>query len=196
MLFTLTSRFSRLAACDAPIRCKRRDARAANGEPLRGGSISDLMRRSSDTAGSRASPLATRDSLDRSSLTIMDIRTLTAEKQPRSANEMVALVAYYLSELAPEAERSTTVNPDTIRGHFKMAGVPLPRVLRSVLPNATVAGYLENVSRGEYRLNPVSYNLVVHGLPRSSGPGPAGPSGRPIRRGAGKKTRQPSQRGR
>ena len=30
---------------------------------------------------------------------ITDIRSLTAEKQPRSANDMVALVAYYLSEL-------------------------------------------------------------------------------------------------
>src|SRR5712692_6847523 len=63
---------------------------------------------------------------------ITDIRTLTAEKQPRSANEMVALVAYYISELAPESERSDTVNPDTIRRYFKMAPFPLPRVLRSV----------------------------------------------------------------
>ena len=34
---------------------------------------------------------------------ITDIRTLTAEKQPRSANEMAALVAYYVSELAPRS---------------------------------------------------------------------------------------------
>jgi hypothetical protein len=46
--------------------------------------------------------------------TITDIRTLTAEKQPRSANEMAALVAYYVSELAPDADRSDTVNPDLI----------------------------------------------------------------------------------
>jgi len=125
-----------------------------------------------------------------------DIRALTAEKQPRSANEMVALVAYYLSELAREGERSDTVNADTIRRYFKMAAFPLPRVLRNVLPNATAAGYLENVSRGEYRLNPVGYNLVVHGLPRSSGPGPAAPSGRPTRRGTGKKARKSGRRGR
>jgi hypothetical protein len=31
---------------------------------------------------------------------IADIRALTAEKQPRSVNEMVALVAYYVSELS------------------------------------------------------------------------------------------------
>ncbi len=127
---------------------------------------------------------------------VADIRTLTAEKQPRSANEMVALIAYYLSELAPEGERSDTVNAATIRRYFKMAGFPLPSVLRNVLPNAAAAGYLENVSRGEYRLNPVGYNLVVHGLPRSSGPGPAAPSTRPARRAAGKKVRKANRRGR
>lgn len=104
-----------------------------------------------------------------------DIRSLTAEKQPRSATEMVALVAYYLSELAAPDERADTVSLDTIRRYFKMAGFPLPSVLRNVLPNAAAAGYLENVSRGEYRLNPVGYNLVVHGLPRSGSPGPVTP---------------------
>ncbi len=99
---------------------------------------------------------------------IVDIRTLTAEKQPRSANEMVALIAYYLSELASQPEASPTVNVETIRKYFKMAAFPMPRVPKAALTNATAAGYLENVSRGEYRLNPVGYNLIVHGLPRSS----------------------------
>lgn len=102
-----------------------------------------------------------------------DIRTLTAEKQPRSANDMVALIAYYLSEIASESESSATVNVETIRKYFKMAGFPMPRVPKNALTNATAAGYLENVSRGEYRLNPVGYNLVVHGLPRSNASGPA-----------------------
>jgi hypothetical protein len=127
--------------------------------------------------------------------TVTDIRTLTAEKQPRSVNEMVALVAYYLSELSSDGERSDTVNADTIRRYFKMAGFPLPSVLRNVLPNASAAGYLENVSRGEYRLNPVGYNLVVHGLPRSSGPGPVAPTSRPARRTTGKKIRKTKRRG-
>jgi hypothetical protein len=95
---------------------------------------------------------------------VRDIRTLTAEKQPRSANDMVALVAYYLSELAPESDRRETVNVELIRKYFKMAGFPMPRAPNSAIPNAAAAGYLENVSRGEYRLNPVGYNLVVHGL--------------------------------
>jgi hypothetical protein len=113
--------------------------------------------------------------------TIADIRTLTAEKQPRSANEMVALIAYYLSELAQEGEGSLTINVDTIRRYFKMAGFPMPRVPKNALTNAAAAGYLENVSRGEYRLNPVGYNLVVHGLPRSSSAAPAGAARRKAR---------------
>ena len=127
---------------------------------------------------------------------LMDIRSLTAEKQPRSANEMVALVAYYLSELAAPSERSDTVNADSIRRYFKMAGFPLPSVLRSVLPNASAAGYLENVSRGEYRLNPVGYNLVVHGLPRSGSPGPSTKGARSARHKSGKKPRKGAKRGR
>lgn len=127
---------------------------------------------------------------------ITDIRTLTAEKQPRSANEMVAVVAYYVSELAPEMERSDTVNAETIRRYFKMAAFPLPSAIRNVLPNAAAAGYLENVNRGEYRLNPVGYNLVVHGLPRSGSPGPTQQAGRAGRRTPAKRTRKAGRRGR
>lgn len=101
-----------------------------------------------------------------------DIRTLTAKKQPRSANEMVALIAYYLSEVAEGNDASNSVNVETVRKYFKMAGFPMPRVLKNALTNAAAAGYLENISRGEYRLNPVGYNLVVHGLPRSSAANP------------------------
>lgn len=98
---------------------------------------------------------------------IADIRTLKEQKQPRSANEMAALVAYYLSELASEDERTETVNAQTLRRYFKMAGFRLPNKPTQTLPNAAAAGYLDGASRGEYRLNPVGYNLVVHGLPRS-----------------------------
>jgi hypothetical protein len=104
---------------------------------------------------------------------VADIRTFTAAKQPRSANEMVALIAHYLSDLAPATEASPTVNVEKVRKYFKLANFPMPRVLANTLTNAAAAGYLENVSRGEYRLNSVGHNLVVHGLPRSSAPGKA-----------------------
>ncbi|SRR5712691_5366365 len=129
-----------------------------------------------------------------STRSVVDIRTLTAEKQPRSANEMAALIGYYVSELAPEGERSDTVNAETIRRYFKMAAFPIPSAVRNVLPNATAAGYFENVNRGEYRLNPVGYNLVVHRLPRSGSPGPAPQTSRSSRRTPSKN--KPTRRGR
>ena len=89
---------------------------------------------------------------------------------------MVALIAYFVSELAAPEERLDTINVDVVKRYFKMAGFPLPGTLRNVLPNAASAGYLANVTRGEYRLNPVGYNLVVHNLPRSGSPGPASAS--------------------
>ena len=100
---------------------------------------------------------------------VADIRSLKEEKQPRSANEMAALVAYYLSELAPDGERSDTINANTLRQYFKMAAFRLPREPKQTLPNAAAAGYLDTAGRGEYRLNPVGYNLVVHALPREGG---------------------------
>ena len=99
---------------------------------------------------------------------MVDIRSLKEQKQPRSANEMAALVGYYVSELAPPGQRRDTVNTETLRRYFKVAGFRLPQDLRYTLTNAAAAGYLDNVSRGEYRLNPVGYNLIVHGLPRGT----------------------------
>ena|SRR2546425_8364421 len=99
---------------------------------------------------------------------VVDIRSLKEQKKPRSANDMAALVAYYVSELAPPNEHRETVNANIIRRYFKMAGFRLPKDPLSTLANAAAAGYLDNVSRGEYRLNPVGYNLVVHGMPRGT----------------------------
>jgi hypothetical protein len=99
----------------------------------------------------------------------VDIRTLGAEKSPRSANERVALVGYYLSELAPGDERKAEISTADITKYFKQAGFPLPKVARMTLVNAKNAGYLdEGGARGTYRLNPVGHNLVAHTLPAAS----------------------------
>lgn len=95
------------------------------------------------------------------------IRDLKEEKRPDSANQMAALVAYYLSELAPEVERAEAINTADIEKYFKQAGFRLPKTTRSALPNAAAAGYFDSIGGGRYRLNPVGYNLVVHGLPPS-----------------------------
>jgi len=99
----------------------------------------------------------------------IDIRTFGQEKSPRSANERVAVVGYYLSELAPAEDRKTEISAADITKYFKQAGFPLPGAARMTLVNAKNAGYLDaGVDRGTYRLNPVGHNLVAHSLPAAS----------------------------
>jgi len=97
-----------------------------------------------------------------------DIRSLKEIKDPKSAVEMSAIVAYYLAELAPPSERKDTISTSDLTKYFKQAGYRLPKALRVTLANAASAGYFDSVARGQYKLNPVGYNLVVHGLPRAA----------------------------
>jgi hypothetical protein len=99
---------------------------------------------------------------------IQDIRTLTQQKSPKSANEMAALVAYYLSDLAPQGLRKDTINSDDVKSYFKQAGFKLPSSAKMTLVNAKNSGYLKSIGEGQYKLNPVGYNLVVHNLPSRS----------------------------
>jgi hypothetical protein len=94
------------------------------------------------------------------------IRDLKDEKQPESSNQMAALVAYYLSEAVVDDEKKDALNTADLEKYFKQAGFKLPKSLPQTLPNATAAGYFDSVGNGLYKLNPVGYNLVVHGLPR------------------------------
>jgi hypothetical protein len=105
---------------------------------------------------------------------LVDIRTLREEKAPKTANEMAAVVAYYLAEAAPEAERKQTVTTADLERLFKQAGYPLPSRIGNTLANAAAAGYFDNAGRGEYRLNPVGFNLVTQNLPRSGGQAQSG----------------------
>jgi len=96
------------------------------------------------------------------------IRTLKEEKKPRSANEMAALVGYYLSSLAPPDKRKKTVNQKDMETYFKIAEFPLPNQIRVTLANAKTAGYFDAAGSGEYKLNAVGHNLVVHSMPRGA----------------------------
>jgi hypothetical protein len=100
---------------------------------------------------------------------LTDIRSLRQTKQPRSAVEMAAVVAYYLSELAPMAERREAVATADIEKYFKQAQYRLPQRMDMTLHNGVAAGYFDRTGRGQFRLNPVGFNLVTHGLPRVAG---------------------------
>lgn len=94
-----------------------------------------------------------------------DIRSLKEEKNPDTAKQMACIVAYYLQELAPEGERKNTISAPDIEKYFKQANFKLPKLVAQVLVDAKRSGYFETAARGEYKLNAVGYNLVVHGLP-------------------------------
>lgn len=99
-----------------------------------------------------------------------DIRSLKEAKSPRSANEMVAVMGYYLSDVAPLGERKEEFDRNDVKKYFVHAQFPLPHSLSMALVHAKNAGYIDQGSaKGLYRLNPVGHNLVVHSLPSSSG---------------------------
>ena len=99
---------------------------------------------------------------------VKDIRSLKEQKQPKTAIQMAALVAYYLQEIAIGEEKKDSIGVTDIQTYFKQAGFALPKIPKSALINAKTAGYLESAGHGSYRLNPVGYNLVAHGLPAKS----------------------------
>ncbi|MFH0776249.1 MAG: hypothetical protein V1936_01395 [Patescibacteria group bacterium] len=103
--------------------------------------------------------------IDSSARKVIDIKTLREEKNPSTANQMALIVAYYLSEKAGAGEKKDSINADDIEKYFKQASFTLPRKAKYTLVNAKNAGYLEALGGGEYKLNPVGYNLVVHKLP-------------------------------
>ena len=119
------------------------------------------------------------------------IKALKEQKKPHSANEMAALVAYYLANVAQASDRKQTVSAKDVETHFKIAGFPLPKAVRVTLQNARTAGYFDSAGEGEYRLNAVGHNLVVHNLPRGDGTKAAR-----RRKNASTKSRRPRSRGR
>ena len=72
--------------------------------------------------------------------TPVHIKVFKETKKPRSANEMAALVAYYLSDLAPPGSRKNTINTKDIETYFKIAEFPRPEHVKVTLQNAKTPG--------------------------------------------------------
>ena len=96
----------------------------------------------------------------------VDIRSFAGEKDPKTVNEKVAVIGYYLAHVAPHSERHDYLVSDDIKTFFIQAGFQLPTgPANMTLANAKNAGYLNALDRGQYKLNSVGYNLVAHKLP-------------------------------
>jgi len=144
-----------------------------------------------------ASHLATEIPAERSAISahtqtpqagVMHIKTLKEQKQPSSAIEMAAIVAYYLANVADKEHRKESVNTTDLETWFKIAEFKLPSRIDFTLPNTKKAGYMERIGEGEYKLNAVGYNLVVHSLPKSGGVS----ASRPKKKKAAKKSKKKS----
>ena len=99
-----------------------------------------------------------------------DIRTFAAEKAPKTLNEKVALVAFFLANLAPPEERRDFITSEDIKPYFTQANFEHPTgPANMTLTNAKNAGYLNALDRGQYKLNSVGHNLVAHKLPKKDG---------------------------
>ena len=97
-----------------------------------------------------------------------DIRSFKEEKNPKSANEMAAVVAYFLQYEAGESERQDTITKSDVEKYFHVAKFTKPKDAKNTLQNSKNAGYLEARDRGAFALSPVGYNLVAHSLPRKT----------------------------
>jgi hypothetical protein len=98
-----------------------------------------------------------------------DIRSFFDDKKPSSDLEAAAVASYYYQYVAPPSHHRDTIDSGSLQEAFRLARRPLPARTAYTLINSRNAGYLDSVGEGEFRLNPVGYNLVEHGLGSSSG---------------------------
>lgn len=110
-----------------------------------------------------------------------DIRSFATQKAPTSQLERTAVVAFYLSDLAPQTERKAEITGADLTKYSKQAGLPAPTNTRGALFSARHAGYFDPAGHGKYKLNAVGYNLVAHNLPGGAA-APAAARGRPAKR--------------
>jgi hypothetical protein len=107
---------------------------------------------------------------------LIDIQSLKEAKDPKTATQMVAVVAYYLAHIAnPPQNFITAEDVDT---YFRQGRFLMPGSKPMALVNAKNAGYLEQIETGKYRLNSVGFNLVEHKMPKGAG----GTSSKPRRK--------------
>lgn len=100
-----------------------------------------------------------------------DLRSLVEQKQPRSAHQMVAVLAYYLAALAPPDQHRDHIVLDDIPKYFPQADFKMPKAPMMTLVKAKNLGYLDAIGTGQYRLSLAGYNLVSYELPQVRGSG-------------------------
>lgn len=94
-----------------------------------------------------------------------DIKSFLTEKNPTSANQLVAAVAYYYKFEAPASERKNSITKEDLLDACRKATLERPKAPNVVLVNAAKFGLVDNVGTGTYEINAVGENLVAVSMP-------------------------------
>jgi len=95
--------------------------------------------------------------------TSLDIKSFIQSKNPISDSHFATTVAYYYQFEAPE--KKDAISKDDLVEATRLVGRKRLGRPDQTLVNTTKVGYLDNVSRGLYKLNSVGENLVAMVLP-------------------------------
>jgi hypothetical protein len=107
-------------------------------------------------------------------------------KNPKSDNQMTAVVAYYYHFGAPAAERKDSIGKEELIDACRKSDRKRPARPEQVLVNTYHAGLLDKAGpSGQYKLNSVGENLVAMVLPEQNTPG--NPAIQKSKRSGGKK---------
>jgi hypothetical protein len=115
------------------------------------------------------------------------IKQFVEQKDPKSDNQVAAVVAYYHQFEASGAERKDTITADDLIEACRKANRKRINNPHQTLINAHHSGLLDKAGKGEYTINSVGENLVAMALPASADG--SNPTARRNRPNLGKKTK-------
>jgi len=102
----------------------------------------------------------------------VNIRMNRARQSGSVDMQFAAVVAYYYQFEAPIDQRLESVSAETLQEATRLANRARLTSPVQTLRNAKGQGYLDTVSRGQYRVNSVGENLVAMALPGTGTPTP------------------------
>lgn len=117
-----------------------------------------------------------------------DIKSFVLQKNPRSDNQMAAVVAYFHHFEASPSERKESIGKEDLINACRKSDRNRPKRPEQVLVNTYHAGLLDKAgTAGQYRLNSVGENLVAMVLPEQRASSTSTPRKSAARKGWAKK---------
>ena len=97
---------------------------------------------------------------------LRDIKTFVNEKDPKSDQQLAAVVAYYYAFEVPTEQKKYSINSKDLIDACRLAQRKRPTNAIQTLINTAYSGYLDKAEdAGKYKLNAVGENLVAMTLP-------------------------------